>query len=53
MSRGLSGMQRSILEILDEKHGMTSTRTLKTALQQKAISNQSFYRSLQSLEKRG
>lgn len=46
-------MQRSILEVLDEKHGMASTRTLKNALQQSDISNQSFYRSIQSLEKRG
>ena len=52
MSRGLSKLQHLILKILDEKHGMTSTRTLKTAMGS-TISNQSFYRSIQSLEKRG
>jgi hypothetical protein len=40
------------LKILDEKKGMASTRTLKTAIGS-TISNQSFYRSIQSLEKRG
>ena len=45
-------MQRSILQILDEKHGMTSTKTLKTAMHND-ICDQSFYRSLNSLEKRG
>lgn len=52
MSRGLSAMQRAILEVLDAKHGMASTKTLKTAMQSNMY-NQSFYRSLQSLEKRG
>ncbi len=52
MSRGLSKLQHSILAILDAKHGMASTTTLKTAMD-RPISDQSFYRSIHSLEKRG
>ena len=52
MSRGLSKLQHLILEILDEKQGMTSSRTLKNAID-KPLTDQSFYRSLQNLEKRG
>lgn len=50
MSRGLSGLQRSILEALEQKKGMASTKTLKIAIGR--VSYQSFYRSLNSLEKR-
>ena len=52
MGRGLSKQQIAILNILDEKHGTASTKTLKIAMGS-TISNQSFYRSLQNLEKRG
>ena len=52
MGRGLSRQQIAILNILDEKHGTASTKTLKIAVGS-TISNQSFYRSLQNLEKRG
>jgi len=50
MGRGLSGLQRSILGVLDEKKGMASTKALKNAIVR--VSDQSFYRSLNSLQRR-
>jgi hypothetical protein len=50
MGRGLSAMQNSILEALEQKKGMASTKALKTAIGH--VSDQSFYRSLNSLQRR-
>jgi len=50
MGRGISGLQKSILEVLNEKKGMASTKALKKAIGR--VSDQSFYRSLNSLQKR-
>jgi hypothetical protein len=50
MGRGLSAMQNSILEVLEQKKGMASTKALKNAVGR--VSDQSFYRSLNSLQRR-
>ncbi len=50
MGRGLSNLQKSILEVLEQKKGMASTKTLKNAIER--VSDQSFYRSLNSLQRR-
>jgi Fe2+ or Zn2+ uptake regulation protein len=52
VTRGMSGLQRNILDILDTNGGRASTKTLINSLDEKVFP-ESFYRSLNNLQKRG
>lgn len=52
MTRGMSGLQRNILDVLDKNGGRAATKTIINSLGEKVFP-ESFYRSLNNLEKKG